>query len=143
MKHLRRFASFLWHRSPDLCLAGRRTQVRRPVPLLLFTLLAGQLSAATVADCTALTRHGKLDEARKCYSSLLNSSDAYVRAEGLWGLERYQDASDQFKLAAEEQKKNSNLRVRWGRLFLERYTTGEAGKLFQEALEIDDKNAGA
>src|ERR1700681_3566266 len=79
------------------------------------------LSAATVKDCAALHHHGKLTEAKTCYTSLLDTSDSSIRAEGLWGLERYQDANDQFKLAVAAQPKNANVRVRWGRLFLERF----------------------
>ena len=45
---------------------------------------------------------GKLAEAKSCYTARLDTSDPYTRAEGLWGLERYKDASDQFKLAAAE-----------------------------------------
>src|ERR1039457_3450008 len=101
------------------------------------------LSAATVPECTRLQQHGKLAEAQACYTSLANSRDTYTRAEGFWGLERYQDAADQFEVAAGEQKNNANIRVRWGRLYLERFDKAEAGKHFQEALQIDDKNAAA
>ncbi len=101
------------------------------------------LAGATVSDCTALTHHGKLDQAHACYTSLLNTRDVATRAEALWGVERYDDAKDQFEVALKEQKTNANLRVRDGRLFLERFNKAEAGKLFQEALQIDAKNAGA
>ena len=101
------------------------------------------LSAATVPECDKLQQHGKLAEARTCYASLSNSSDAYARAEGFWGVEEFQNAADQFKVAADEQAKNANIRVRWGRLYLERFDKAEAGKHFQEALQIDDKNAAA
>jgi len=106
-------------------------------------ITSAPLFAATVKDCTSLQHHGKLAEAKACYASLLDSSDPYARAEGLWGLERYQDASDQFKLAVAAQPKNAAIRVRWGRLFLERFNKAEAEKLFHEALDIDDKNAAA
>ena len=33
--------------------------------------------------------------------------------------------------------------MRWGRFFLERYNENDAGKLFKEALELDEKNADA
>src|SRR5579859_6253865 len=101
------------------------------------------LSAATVKDCTALQHHGKLAEAKTCHLALLDSPDPYVRAEGLWGLERYDDANDQFKMAVAAQPKNAHIRVRWGRLFLERFNKAEAEKLFHEALDIDDKSAEA
>ena len=48
-----------------------------------------------------------------------------------------------FRAAVARQPKNAELRVRWGRLFLERFQPGEAETLFNEALEIDPKHAGA
>src|SRR5260370_13591903 len=111
------------------------------LPVFLLSLVS--LSAATVPECTALQHHGKLDQARACYTTLLNSHDAATRAEGVWGVERYDDAKDQFEIALKEQKNNATLRVRDGRLFLERFNKAEASKLFQEALQLDDKNAAA
>lgn len=101
------------------------------------------LSAATVKDCATLHHHGRLNEARACYASLLETGDAYSRAEGLWGLERFTDANDQFKLAVGQQPNSANIRARWGRLFLERFNKPEAEKLFREALNIDEKYAPA
>ena len=54
-----------------------------------------------------------------------------------------QAANDAFRAAVARQPKNAELRVRWGRLFLERFQPGEAETLFNEALEIDPKHAGA
>ena len=82
--------------------------------MLLGLIISSALSAATVKDCTTLDHHGKLGEAKACYTALLDSGDPYTRAEGLWGLERYQDANDQFKVAIAAQPKNANIRVRWG-----------------------------
>src|SRR5436190_3398163 len=106
-------------------------------------IISTPLSAATVKDCTTLHHHGKLNEAKTCFTSLLEAADPYTRAEGLWGLERYQDANDQFKLAAAAQPTNTNIRVRWGRLFLDRFNKAEAEKLFGEAINIDDQYAPA
>jgi tetratricopeptide (TPR) repeat protein len=96
-----------------------------------------------VKDCADLKHHGKLPEANSCYASLLNSQDAFTRAEALWALERFQDANDQFKLAVANNPKNAEIRTRWGRLFLERFNKAEADKLFKEALAIDDNYAPA
>src|ERR1700732_2952989 len=104
----------------------------------LFVFLCGLISlplcAATVNACAVLRHHGKLVEAQTCFTSLVASHDAYTRAEGLWGLERYEDARDQFKIALAENKNSAEIRVRWGRLFLERFNKAEADKLFKEAL---------
>ncbi len=110
---------------------------------LIGALLCLPLTAATVKDCADLKHHGKLPEANSCYASLLNSQDAFTRAEALWALERYQDAADQFNLAASQNPKNAQIRVRRGRLFLERFDKEEAAKLFKEALAIDDNYAPA
>jgi len=116
-------------------------------PRRLFVFLCGlislPLSAATVKDCALLRHHGKLVEAQTCYTSLVSSHDAYTRAEGLWGLERYEDARDQFKIALAENKNSAEIRVRWGRLFLERFNKADAETLFKEALTVDDKYAPA
>jgi tetratricopeptide (TPR) repeat protein len=109
----------------------------------LLLIFLSTLSAATVPECAALKHHGKLTDAKTCYTSLKDSRDAYTRAEAFWGLEQYKYAKDQFELALKEQPKNANIRVRFGRLFLERFNKAEAGKLFQEALALDEKNAAA
>ncbi len=108
-------------------------------------LLAAAVSAcaATPSDCFQLRRHGRLEEAGKCYAALLRSPNPYLRAEGYWGLEQYRDANDQFRLAVQAEPKNAHYRVRWGRLFLERFQKADAAQLFQEALEIEEHNAGA
>ncbi len=69
--------------------------------------------------------------------------DPAARAEALWKLERYQEANNEFRAAVERNPKNAALRVRWGRLFLERFNKAEAAKLFEEALELQPNNAGA
>jgi cellulose synthase operon protein C len=58
------------------------------------------------------------------------------RAEALWKAGRYQEASDAFKAAVDADPKNAALHVRWGRLFLERYTLSEAAVEFGKALEL-------
>lgn len=109
----------------------------------IFALVWLPLGAATVKDCVELRHHGKLDDAISCYTSLLGSHETYTRAEALWALERYDDANDQFRQAVAQNPKNAEIRVRWGRLFLERFNKPEADKLFQEAVAIDDKYAPA
>ncbi|HLJ47548.1 MAG TPA: tetratricopeptide repeat protein [Bryobacteraceae bacterium] len=110
----------------------------------LLCLLPPAIHAATSVDaCTVLKHHGKLAEARTCYSNLLGSPDAYTRAESLWGLERFSDAKDQFEVALKEQPKNATYRVRMGRLFMERFNEAEGIRLFGEAIGLDPNNAGA
>jgi Flp pilus assembly protein TadD len=106
-------------------------------------LTATALPAQTLDQCRGLQHHGKLTEAQACFGRLAAGSNPYLRAEGLWGLERYQDANEQFKALIKQEPKNAMYRVRWGYLFLERFNTTEAGNLFNEALEIDKDNAQA
>ena len=82
-------------------------------------------------------------EAQTCYAKLAASSNPYLRAEGFWGVERYQEANDQFRDLIKQFPKNADYRVRWGRLFFERFNHDEAHNLYEEALKIDDKNAQA
>jgi tetratricopeptide (TPR) repeat protein len=99
--------------------------------------------AQTLDQCRSFRHHGKLPEAQSCFAKLAAGSNAYARAEGLWALERYQDANDEFKALVKQEPKNALYRVRWGLLFLERFNPNEAGNLFNEALEIDKDNAQA
>lgn len=65
------------------------------------------------------------------------------RAEALWKAGNYQSANDAFKTLVAANPKNPDYRVRWGRLFLERFNDQEAANLFQEALDIKKDHAGA
>ena len=111
--------------------------------LAAVALQAQTLPAQTLDQCRGFKHHGKLPEAQACFARLAAGSNAYARAEGLWALERYQDANDEFKALVKQEPKNALYRVRWGYLFLERFNPNEAGNLFNEALEIDKDNAQA
>jgi tetratricopeptide (TPR) repeat protein len=106
-------------------------------------LTSAALSAQTLDQCRGLRQHGKLAEAQTCYTRLAAGTNSYMRAEGLWALERFQEANEQFKALVKQEPKNALYRVRWGYLFLERFNPAEAGNLFNEALEIDKDNAQA
>lgn len=106
-------------------------------------LLALPAFGATPGECQKLRYHGKLAEARQCFTNLTHGTDAYSRAEGFWGVEDYTNANSQFRAAVQQNPKNSEYRVRWGRLFLQRFNPADAAKLFQEALAINDKDANA
>jgi tetratricopeptide (TPR) repeat protein len=99
--------------------------------------------AATPSDCDTLRHHGHRVEAQACYQSLTLSSDSYLRAEGFWGLELYQDANNAFRDAVARADGNALYRVRWGRLLHERFNDADAAMLFSEALERDPRNAAA
>ena len=99
--------------------------------------------AATPDECRALRKHGHRTEAQKCFESLTLARDPYFRAEGYWGLERYEEANNEFRAAVAQSDRNASYRVRWGLLMHERFNNVEAENLFKEALERDEKNAQA
>jgi len=98
---------------------------------------------ATPEDCHALRKHGHRGEAQKCYESLTTARDPYLRAEGFWGTEMYQEANNQFRIAADGSPAKAMIRVRWGRLMHERFNNTEADKLFNEGLQRDPKSSQA
>jgi tetratricopeptide (TPR) repeat protein len=113
-------------------------------------IIAGLLLAAAVpsrattpADCWAQRKHGHRAEAQACFESLARSSDAYLRAEGLWGLERWEDANLQFRIAAQPETARPLYKIRWGMLLHERFNDGEAADLFREAVAKDPSDAQA
>jgi tetratricopeptide (TPR) repeat protein len=117
--------------------------VRSCVVCLVGLLGAGLSWAATPDDCHALRKHGHRAEAQKCYESLTAARDSYLRAEGYWGTEKYQEANNQFRTALAQSPASVNIRIRWGRLMHERFNNTDAANLFKEALEKDPKNAQA
>jgi tetratricopeptide (TPR) repeat protein len=107
-------------------------------------LLAASLAyTATPEGCQALRKHGRNAEAQKCFEELAQTRDAYLRAEGYWGLNRYPEANEQFRLSVAQSDSNAYYRVRWGLLLHERFNNAEAEDLFKEALKRDNKNAQA
>src|SRR6266851_5204401 len=117
--------------------------VRSCVVCLLGLLGAGLSRAATPDDCHTLRKHGHRAEAQKCYESLTAARDPYLRAEGYWGTEMYQEANNQFRTAVAQSPAKAMVRVRWGRLMHERFNNTDAANLFKEALQKDPKNAQA
>jgi cellulose synthase operon protein C len=112
--------------------------------LMLGLLLAGATAhAAAPADCWAMRKHGHGAEAKACFTGLTRSADAYTRAEGFWGLEEWEQANEQFRLATQPANSPALYKVRWGMLLHERFNDGDAADLFREALQKDDKNAAA
>lgn len=120
------------------------THMARVSVMCLATLaIAGLARAATPDECHALRKHGRRAEAQKCYESLTTLRDPYLRAEGYWGTEKYQEANNEFRMAVAQTPSNALYRVRWGRLMHERFNNTDAANLFKEALEKDPKNAQA
>lgn len=108
-------------------------------------LLAGSIgaTAALPSDCWSLRKHGHAREAEACFQRLTQSSDASIRAEGFWGLEAWDQANEQFRLAAQSPAVASDVKVRWGLLLHQRFNDSDAAGLFREALAKDPGNAQA
>ena len=98
---------------------------------------------ATLDSCKELRKHGRRAEASACYETLSRSSDAYLRAEGFWGLEQYDQANEAFRLAVAQPGSKAIYRVRWGLLLHDRFNNKDAVDLFNEALKQDPANAQA
>ena len=112
--------------------------------LCVAGMVAASLArAATAEECQSLRQRGHRAEARTCFESLTAAHDPYLRAEGFWGMEMYQEANNQFRAAVAQADRNALYRVRWGRLMHERFNNAEAENLFEEALERDPNNAQA
>ena len=99
--------------------------------------------AATPDDCHVLRKHGHETEAINCYESLGRSSSAYLRAEGYWGLQQYDQANEQFRIAIAQPDATAMYKVRWGMLLHERFNNTDAVGLFKEALAQDPNSAAA
>jgi tetratricopeptide (TPR) repeat protein len=66
-----------------------------------------------------------------------------AQAESLWKQRRYEESKAAFEAVIAAHPRNAEYRVRFGRLFLERFNAPEAAKLFNEALEIEPQQADA
>ncbi len=103
----------------------------------------GYCQAATPDSCQTLRKHGQKAEALACFESLVRTSSAYYRAEGYWGMEQYDQANEQFRIATAPPDSDPLYKVRWGTLLHQRFNNTDAVNLFQEALQKDPKNAQA
>lgn len=103
-----------------------------------------QCRAANSPDaCHALRKHGQKTQAQACYESLVRTNSPYLRAEGHWGLEQYDQANEEFRIATAPPDSDPMYRVRWGMLLHQRFNNTDAVGLFNEALQRDPKNAQA
>src|SRR5579862_9053641 len=76
-------------------------------------------------------------------AALAAQAQTLERAEALRKAHNYEEANNAFRALVKANPKNAEYRVRWGRLFLERFNRADAASLFQEALAIQKDNAGA
>ena len=92
-------------------------------------------------------RNFSLPSLRLCASAVICllcvQAQTLERAETFWKQQQYDAANADFRALVTAHPKNPDYRVRWGRLFLERFNGAEAAKLFEEALQIKKDDAGA
>lgn len=69
-------------------------------------------------------------------STCILPAQTLEQVEALWKAHRYEDANNAFRALTTRDPNNSEYKVRWGRLLLERNNPSEAGDLFQEALKL-------
>ena len=110
---------------------------------IALALVSAARAAETPEACRVLDKQGQQAQAKACYQALTESDTAYQRAEGYWGLQQYDQANEQFRLATAQPDSKPLYRVRWGMLLHERFNNNEAVGLFQEALKQDPANAQA
>ncbi|MDT7811152.1 MAG: hypothetical protein QOJ42_1068 [Acidobacteriaceae bacterium] len=119
---------------------------RQKSGVLLATVLGSTslcLAANSPEACHALRKHGQQTEAKSCYESLVHTNSPYLRAEGYWGLEQYDQANEEFRIVTAQPDSDPMYKVRWGMLLHQRFNNTDAVGLFQEALKKDPKNAQA
>lgn len=104
---------------------------------------ASNIPAAQFNACWDARKTGKSQEATACFLKLLDSKVPALQAEGFWGLGKYEDAKEQFEAALKLDDSNPQTLTRYGLLFLERFNRGEALKLFNQALKLEEMNAPA
>jgi tetratricopeptide (TPR) repeat protein len=113
------------------------------VQAFALLLLGSEALAAVPRDCWSMRKHGHESEARACFEQLTRSGDEAIRAEGFWGLEEWDKANEQFRLATQSASSKPIYKVRWGMLLHERFNNKDAADLFREALTQDPSNADA
>jgi cellulose synthase operon protein C len=114
---------------------------------VLLAMVLGSMSLCQAANspdaCHTLRKHGQQADAKSCYESLVRTNSPYLRAEGNWGLEQYDQANEEFRIATAQPGSDPLYKVRWGMLLHQRFNNTDAVGLFQEALQKDPKNAQA
>ncbi|MEG9436464.1 tetratricopeptide repeat protein [Edaphobacter sp. HDX4] len=117
--------------------------MRRMPEFAMFIVLSTTASAVVPADCWLFRKHGQEKESQSCFQMLTQSNQPNVRAEGLWGLEQWDQANEQFRLAARWAPGDPETKVRWAMLLHERFNDREAADLLHEAIDRDPANVNA
>jgi tetratricopeptide (TPR) repeat protein len=102
--------------------------------------------AAQYEKADVLKDSGKRDEADALYTKLIDNyvnnlsrspNDLLWIAKAAWDLEKFHDANDLFKLAAQATPRNAEVFAAWGDFLEEKYNEPEAIDSYRDALKID------
>ena len=99
----------------------------------LLAMPAGSRKRSTNAARCAITANSP--KRKPASASWPRAPIPIFAPKGLWGIERYQEANDRFAIWSKQHPKNAEYRVRWGRLFLERFNADEAHDAVQGSAE--------
>ncbi len=108
----------------------------RSLRLGALALVPFILTAAPVDDCWQHLKLSRRQPAQACFLAATRSTDTWTQAEGLWGLGDYKRANEAFRAAVKSRDKDPDIRVRWGRMLLDRFNRSDALDLFGEALNL-------
>lgn len=111
----------------------------------LFLLIWGPAVAAQAIDydprravelrpCDDQRYRGRTEQARACYTKLLESQTPIVQAEAAWALGDIQRANQVFRDSVQNNERAVQPRVRWARLYLQTHQYSDAVELFGQAL---------
>jgi cellulose synthase operon protein C len=92
--------------------------------------------ASELRACDGHQYRGRVEQARSCYSQLLNASNAVMQAEAAWALGDLQRANERFREIVESNARAMQPGIRWARLFLQTHQYNDAAELFRDALRI-------
>lgn len=115
--------------------------------VIVFAALAAGSSFAQSIDydprrapelraCDDHQHHGRIEQARSCYTQLANSPNPIMQAEVYWALGDLQRANEIFRDFARANARAVQPRIRWARLFLQTHQYNDAAEMFREALKI-------
>jgi len=102
----------------------------------------GAVQDPAVLACDRLQWRGRVDDAEKCYTALLNgTATPAIKAEAAWALNDRKTANRWFQRALEEAPDDTATRVRWGDLYADSHQNADAIELYREVLAQDADDA--
>lgn len=111
--------------------------------LLMLSVVAGAQAIdydprrpVELRPCDEQLYRGRVEQARACYTKLLESQTPILQAEAAWALGDIKRANQVFRDLVQNNDRAVQPRVRWARLFLQTHQYSDAVQLFNDALKI-------